>query len=377
MVNYINGAIRESIEKGKALMSKIPGARDLGIHFAALANTANGDIDELNKDLDFLYSDPAYNDPQNLKSKFQIFRSLTGKLSKIENVVIAAISRKSDDDEFVNKLVYQICNEINYPLPSPAASCLSQKYYHIYPEYNLICIPLLEAEFLLHIPDIYHELGHPLIMIQNNPKTEHFRNNLGYFNLEVKKYFDEEIKRREMNATNNAEIDVLYAWKDNWLQIWSMELFCDLFAAITLGPAYLWSNLHMCTKLSWDVYKVPSQKGAHPPGEARMKAALYGLELIGFEDEAQVIKEKWEEFKKIIDQKKSSDFSIALPESLLKRAAEFCITGTKQIGCQIATKTTTDKVNLLLNNAWKEFWINPEAFFSWEQNAVKQFKESL
>ena len=133
----------------------------------------------------------------------------------------------------------------------------------------------------------------------------------------------------------------------------------------------------MCTKLSWDVYKVPSQKGAHPPGEARMKAALYGLELIGFEDEAQVIKEKWEEFKKIIDQKKSSDFSIALPESLLKRAAEFCITGTKQIGCQIATKTTTDKVNLLLNNAWKEFWINPEAFFSWEQNAVKQFKESL
>jgi len=377
MVNYINGAIRESIEKGKALMSKIPGARDLGIHFAALANKANSEINDLNDELDFLYSDPAYNDPKNLRSKFLTFRSLTGKLSKIENVVIAAISRKSEDDEFVNKLVYQICNEINYPLPSPAASCLSQKYYHIYPEYNLICIPLLEAEFLLHIPDIYHELGHPLIMIQNNPKTEKFRNNLGYFNLEVKKYFDEEIKRREMNATSNAEIETLYAWKNNWLQVWSMELFCDLFATITLGPAYLWSNLHMCTKLAWDVYKVPSQKGAHPPGEARMKVAIFGLELIGFQDEANTIKGKWEEFKKIIDQKKSSDFSIALPESLLKRAAEFCLTGTQQIGCQIAKKETSDKVNLLLNDAWAEFWKQPETFFSWEQNALKQFKESL
>lgn len=377
MVKYINGAIRESIQKGNALMAKIPGARDLGIYFSALANKAVTEIGQLNDALDFLYSDTAYNDPKNLRSKFMTFKSLTNQLSKIENVVIAAISRATNDDEFVNKLVYEVCSEINYPLPQPAASCLSQKYYHIYPEYNLICIPLLEAEFLLHLPDIYHELGHPLIMMQTNPKTEQFRRNLGYFNLEVKKYFDEEIRRREMNATNNADTEILYTWKSNWLEAWSMELFCDLFATITLGPAYLWSNLHMCTKLSWDIYKVPSQKGAHPPGEARMKTCLVALELIGFEEDAKKVREKWEEFKTIIDQKKSSDFSIALPENLLKRAAEFCLTGAQQIGCQVASKGNTDKVNQLLNNAWTEFWRDPDAFSDWEQAAVREFKEKL
>jgi hypothetical protein len=186
MENYINGAIREAIGKGKALMSKIPGSRKLGTHFASLANFANAEIGVIIDALDSLLGDPDYSDPKNLKSKFSRFKQLSGILSNIENIVIAAMSRKSDDDDFVNKLVQEICKEINYPLPPPVASCLSQKYYHIYPYYGLICIPLLESEFVLHIPDLYHELGHPLIE-QSNPKVEAFQQNLGYFNLRVQK----------------------------------------------------------------------------------------------------------------------------------------------------------------------------------------------
>jgi hypothetical protein len=112
--------------------------------------------------------------------------------SVVENYTAAdgGHRRKAADDEFVNKLVFEICNEINYPLPTPVASCLSQKYYHIYPDFNLLCIPLLESEFLLHIPYIYHEICHPLLSF-DNPKVEPFQKNLGSFNVEVKKYFDE------------------------------------------------------------------------------------------------------------------------------------------------------------------------------------------
>src|ERR1700676_1487870 len=162
MKNYINGAIKEAIWKGRALMAKIPGARNLGRYFTSLATVANREIDQLITELDYLYSDPDYNDVINIREKFSRFKQLSGRLSDIENVVIAAMSRKAQDDEYVNELVYEICREINYPLQNPVASCLSQKYYHIYPDYNLICIPLLESEFVLHIPDIYHELGHPL-----------------------------------------------------------------------------------------------------------------------------------------------------------------------------------------------------------------------
>lgn len=377
MVNYIHGAIREAIGKGKALMSKIPGSRTLGSHFASLANFANNEIGEIIDALDSLLVDLDYSDPKNLKSKFLKFKKLSGMLSKIENVVIAAMSRKSADDDFVNKLVQEICSEINYPLPPPVASCLSQKYYHIYPDYGLICIPLLESEFVLHIPDLYHELGHPLIEL-DNPKVEAFKNNLGYFNLFVKRHFDEEIKRREINKIDANVYDPIYIYKDSWLQKWSIEFFCDLYATYMLGPAYLWSNLHMCTKMSWDLCKTPIHEiTTHPAGDARMRCCLIALEELGFTAEAQQIKSKWEEFMQIIGQKRSDEYFIAFPEKILKSAAEFCLTGIKQINCQVASPDTKDKVSRLLNDSWQQFWKDPQVFFEWERNEISKFKETL
>jgi hypothetical protein len=376
MTSYINGAIIEAIEKGKALMFKIPGARELGLYFPSLATIANRDIEYIIHELDYLYTDVDYSDPVNIKQKFSRFKQLSGKLSEIENVVIAAMSRMTADDEFVNKLVFEICKEINYPLQTPVASCLSQKYYHIYPYYNLVCIPLLESEFVLHIPDIYHELGHPLISM-DNPKVEVFQKNLGLFNIEVKRYFEEEIKRRELNKRNN-DFNPLFVWKDSWLENWSTELFCDLYAVYTLGPAYAWSNIHMCTKMSWDVYKIPAfQKSSHPPDEARMKAILFGLQEIGFSRDVKEISQQWDQFKQIVGQKKPQDFSLAVPERLLKLAVEFCLVGTKQIGCEIAEKGMDKKVNSLLNKSWRQFWKDPSLFREWEKKALQEFKRSL
>ena len=377
MVNYINGAIREAIGKGRALMIKIPGSRTLGSHFASLANFANSEIGVIITAVDHLLTDLDYSDPKNLKSKFSKFKQLSGMLSKIENVVIAAMNRKSDDDDFVNKLVQQICIEINYPLPPPVASCLSQKYYHIYAEYGLICIPLLESEFVLHIPDLYHELGHPLIAL-DNPKVEAFQNNLGYFNLAVRKHFEEEIKRREINKVIVSKNDPIYIYKDSWAQKWAVELFCDLFATYMLGPAYLWSNLHMCTKMSWEVYKTPTHDiTTHPPGDARMRCCMIALEEIGFIEEAKAIKTKWEEFIGIVGQKHSDEYAIAFPEKILKIATEFSLIGIKEIGCQITAQNTQDKVNRLLNDSWKQFWDDPLSFYEWERTTVSTFKEHL
>lgn len=377
MINYINGAIKEAIEKGKVLMSKIPRARELGLYFSPLATVANGEIQDIIDGLDYLYSDVDLSDKKNLKQKFLRFRQLSGKLSEIENVVIAAMNRKTIDDEFVNKLVFEICREIEYPLQSPVASCLSQKYYHIYPHYNLLCIPLLESDFVLHIPDIYHELGHPLIAM-DNPKTEGFRMNLGRFNAIVRKHFDDEIKRRDLNKSVTSDYDPLLIYKGAWLENWSIELFCDLFATFTLGPAYAWSNIHMCTKMSWDVYRLPVfQKTSHPPDEARMKAIDIALRLIKCVKEADEIKAKWEEFKDIIGQKQSTEFPIAIPEKLLSQAAELCQIGTKEVGCEIYDPNQDKKVSKLLNSSWQEFWKSPDLFVDWEKQMVKDFKSTF
>lgn len=377
MRTYINGAIKEAIGKGRALMSKIPGARELGVYFPSLAAIANLEIGKLIDEFDYLYNDTDYNDPRNIRQKFSKFKQLAARMADIENIVIAAMSRMDKDDEFVNKLVSGISQEINYPLPTPVASCLSQKYYHIYPEFNLVCIPLLESDFLLHIPDLYHELGHPLLSL-DNPKVEAFQNNLGMFNVEVRRHFDEEIKRRELSRTKDVDFDPIFVWKESWLENWSNELFCDLFATFTLGPAYAWSNLHMCTKMSWEVYRIPAfARSTHPPDDARMTCIGYALEQLGFKEDARQIRAKWEQFKEIIDQKKPADFSNAVPDKLLRSAVEFCLVGTKQIGCDIAAPTPTGKVNSLLNAAWAQFWRDPEGFYEWERQAVADLKKSI
>lgn len=378
MDRYINGAIREAISKGTALKSKIPGARDLGLFFSSLANTANREIDDINQALDHLYNDSAYNDTKTRREKFSRFKTLSGKLSEIENVVIAAMSRKAIDDEFINKLLYEICKEINYPLPTPVASCLSQRYYHIYPYYNLICIPLLESEFALHLPDIYHELGHPLAMLEN-PKVYAFQNNLGYFNVEVRKYFQEEMKRRKLNKANTSDFDPMQIWLDCWTSSWSAELFCDLFATFTLGPAYAWSNIHMCTKMSWESYKVPTfQRSKHPPDEARMRVIIHGLKLMrGFEKDIEEIETKWKEFKEIVNPKETTEFAQAVPDKLLKQAAEFCLLGVRQIGCELATPQPEKLVATFLSDCWKQFWKDPTSFTEWEQSTVTNFREKL
>lgn len=383
MQQYINGAIKEGIEKGRALMGKIPGAKDLGLYFSPLATVANREINDIIGELDYLYIDVDLGDAKNIRQKFSRFKQLSGRLSEIENVLIAAMNRKSPDDEFVNKLVYEICGEINYPLQSPVASCLSQTYYHIYPHYNLLSIPLLESDFILHLPDIYHELGHPLIAM-DNPKNAPFQQNLGRFIIEVRKYFDAEIKRRELNKSSGTdksatfEVERLYVWKDSWLEDWAIEFFCDLFAVYTLGPSYAWSNIHMCVKMSWEVYRIPLlQKTSHPPGEARMKAIAIALGLINCKTEATQIMTKWEEFKTIIAPKKVQQFSLAIPEKLLALAAEYCLVGVKQIGCEIYSSSKKNKVGNLLNSAWSKFWESPEAFTEWEKTAVVDFKRTF
>jgi len=378
MHKYIDGAIIEAIAKARKLKEKIPGASKLNIYFSPLVTTANHETDIIINDLINLFQDRDYGKPESLKQKFLQYKKKVGNLTFLENVVIAAISRSHIDDEYANKLVEQICKEINYPIQKPVVSCLSQKYYHIYSNYNLLCIPLLESDFLLHIPDIYHELSHPLLAL-DNPKLENFQYQLGFFNKQVLGIFDEEIERRERNAMNEAKmIDFLYIWRDSWIQKWSMEIFCDLFGIYTLGPAYAWSNIHLCIKLSHNVYDIPYIAiSTHPPDDARMNCMFQALELMGYKKEKDEIRGKWNKFIDLFNYQKRAEYSMAVPEILIESASVFAFEGVKQLGCNIATFNDNDIIKPLLNDAWKVFWSDPNSFVSWEISSVEKLKRTL
>lgn len=379
MLEYVNGAIVESIERARMLKAKFPDAKKSSIHFEQLTAKANSEIDQVIQQLITLFHDVDYSKPGNVQEKFSKLKSIIGELQVLENVIVAAINRQTEDDNYVNLLVRKICMEVNYPLPIPVASGLSQNYYRIFPYYNLLCVPLLEADFLLHLPDLYHELGHPLLAL-DNPKVERYQEAWGKFNRDIKKYFNDEINRIILNkfGSNEKEIKMRYAWRDSWVKGWSEEFFCDLFATYTLGPAYAWSNLHMCVKMDWDVFDIPYRGiSSHPPSDARMKAMLHALKLMGYAEEAANILIKWDEFVSIIGANPSPEYHIAIQDKFLKSIAEYAMQGMRDINCAMAHENANGDILNMLNGAWISFWENPTEFSVLEKELVKSLKGTV
>lgn len=377
MLDYLDGAIAEALSKARAMKAKIPGASHLLQDFEPLAMRAESEIDTAIDGLLFLRDEPAYRDPANIKQKASEYRQIVGGLSMLENAVIAAIARSHPDDTYVNQLVRAICREIGYPIRKPVASCLSRTYYHIYSEYGLLCMPLLESDFLLHIADIYHELGHPLIQL-DHPNLEAFKHELGKFNALAKRHFTEQIALYERNTSRQDMIEMLYVWRFCWILKWSVEFFCDLFGLYTLGPAYAWSNLHLCVKTSNDVYDVPHfEVTSHPPDESRMQALFHALNLLGYQDECGQIEAKWEEFKSTMQFTKQAEYDHAIPDVLLEQLAVSAFEAVKALGCQLAWPGKQGPIAAMLNEAWAIFWQNPANFPEWEQQRVTEFKISI
>ena len=376
-MDYLDGAIAEALIKARTLKAKIPGSARILPDFEALATRAESEIDGVIGQLETLHEDPDYQDPVNLKQKVSRYRQIVGGLSILENVVVAAIARSHVDDAYVNRLVRAICREIDYPIQKPVASCLSQSYYHIYSSYNLLCMPLLESDFLLHIPDIYHELCHPLIQI-DNPNLQRFQLELGKFMVFARKHFAKQIEHYELSKSRKGTVAMLYIWRDCWIEKWSVEFFCDLFGVYTLGPAYAWSNLHLCLKISTDVYDVPHfAVTSHPPDEARMQALFYALTLLGYQDDCRLIEQRWTEFKTTMQLHKQAEYDLAVPDLLLQQIAVSALEAVKTLPCRLAMPNDKGPIAAMLNEAWAVFWQSPLDFPTWEQQTVKTFKTNL
>lgn len=376
MQNYINGAILEAIQKADALKGKIPGSGKQHTFFDQLTSKAESEIDSIKNYLQYLLNDVDFQNPTILKEKFTTYKELYGRLSLLENVVIAALTRSHEDDVYVNKLVEVICREVQYPITKPVASCLSKTYYHIYPDYNLLCLPLLEADFLLHIPDIYHELAHPIISHTDNPKVKKFQDEQGKLNSKAKKYFDEIISKENRNGKRQNLINFYQYWKFSWMQNWSTEFFCDLYGIYTLGPAFAWSNLHLCVKMSNNIFKIPyGYTTSHPPDDARMQVMFIGLELIGFSDESHKIRDKWNEFKAIKDAEETEYYDFCIPLNLLEQTAIHALEATRSINSNIVNLDSMGKIATLLNDAWSIFWDDQNYFIEWEREQVDDLKK--
>lgn len=373
---YINAAIRQAQERAKILKGKISQTLRAP-ELIALHQTCQDRIDQTINDLEVLLTDPLILRKDLVQERIRLFRRMLADLTLLETTAIAALIRSHEDDIALSKLVFQIHKEINYPLPPPTVTCLSREYFSINTSLRLLEVPLAESDFLLHLPDLYHEIAHLLIAARNNPRIVPYQTEYGKFLALASQHFENE-RAANIRSTGPKEyfsqaLDLLEYF---WIRGWANEIFSDLFAVYTLGPAYAWAHFHLTAGRDVDPYdvQIPGFM-SHPPDQARMEAMLIGLDLLAFKSQAAEIQQKWEALIKATGVKPGPMYRRACPRELLERAAIHALEGTNLIGCCIVHNGTSSPVHDLLNTAWEKFWAAPNDYHAWEREAIAKLKQ--
>jgi hypothetical protein len=235
---------------------------------------------------------------------------------------------------------------------------------------NLLCVPLTEGRVLLHLPDLYHEIAHPLLRAVNNPVVEPFKHAHDQVMQAALTYLDGELRAQERRRGPAQMLHTLECWVRSWVS-WSIEFLCDLFAAFTVGPAFAWSHLHLAIKRGSDPYAVPFYAPtSHPPDAARMSVVLKALARCGFTAEVVDVEERWQEFVALLGTKAEPEYCRCFPNQLLDEMCRAAQEGVAGIGCRIASPLSRETVYGVLNQAWSEFWRDPAGYGAWEQTAV-------
>lgn len=375
MNDYFQGAVRQLVERGQLLISMIP--TGLSREFHRLEDTCRERLGDVLDDLNKLTSDPRMLLPGNQPERLRQFKRAIWQMDLLETVCIAALERAKDSDKYLNRLVERIRIEIAYPMLPPVVTPLSQSYFQTYPKFNLMLVPLSEGHFLLHLPDLYHELAHPLLMTRYDRRVQPFKDAFIDVIDSVTRYIEDELEREKRGGGPPLLGLYLQQWLRYWMLNWTTEFFCDLFAVYTLGPAYAWSHLHLSATRGGDPFTVPTMNSAsmtHPADAARMAAILQGLQLAGFAEEATQVDAKWDDLVSATGAAPDAEYRRCFPKRIIDMIAEKVLIGVREMKCRIAAPDTNGVVHRTLNAAWMEFWREPAAYAEWEKTTVENLR---
>lgn len=372
---YLEVAIRQHQERGQRLLERIPKPHKLPQEFHPLVQLSKREIGSILDNLGLLISNPAMQQTKNQPERLRRFRRAVKDLSLLETTCIAALERYTVDDQFLSQLITHVTREIAYPLLPPMVTSLSQDYFHIYPYFNLLFVPLVEGDFLLHLPDLYHELAHPLVTERHDPSVRPFQMRLLEMLDIVSDYLEQE-RQKELRGRGGPKQFTYYlqVWAKSWLD-WAVELFCDLYAVYTIGPAFGWAHLHLFMKRGDKAYHVPLfASSSHPADHARMQTILCGLRLADFNDQADKIERKWNDLLKMSVPAPEPEYQRCFPQNILEQFAQKAYEATLELKCETVTPSSTHPIYSLLNEAWEVFWTKPHQYIDWERDAVRELK---
>ncbi|SPP92794.1 hypothetical protein [Bradyrhizobium vignae] len=372
---YLAVSARQLASRGRLLLGKIP--RNLPLHYGPIITTTQT---RLNRSIEDLLAFAEQNHPAPSSGLRQRqFRRLVEDLDLIEMVALTALERTTPEDLFLTPFVNAICKELAYPLLPPVVTASSSQYFFIYSDFHLLFVPLMEGHFLLHLPDLYHELAHPLLASthRNDPLTEPIRAALWDLTTEAGRHFESQIAAVHRGRTPRDIGDLSRSAEFSWAAAWGAEFFCDIFATCTVGPAFAWSHLHLHSKRGQrqPAYSVPEfGTSSHPADDARMQVILSTLRRLGFDEVAGEISQLWRSLVRVAEPTVPPEFARCYPTELLELCVDKAMEATPAMSCHLAGPVLTGAVRGVLNEAWTRLWERPSEYLDWERETVGKLR---
>lgn len=382
MKYYLSSLIQEQINRGLCLKELIHRPLEYPV-LSGLAERCKLIIDTNIEQLKFLLEELEEREENDVRDVFREIRVCARAIELVEYFGISALSYESRDIGYLNNLIFKIHKEIKLPLNPPSVACISTKYYYFHPFTNVIFVPVGESRFLLHLPDVFHEIGHEVLSEKDNELS--LRKISESYQIAIRtitSYYDRLMKKK-MRETGPRAIPatiahIHYQWKTYWIN----EFFCDLFALYTLGSAYTWAHFHLTTKKSEDVYEFsPILPRSHPSDDSRMKMLAIGMKKIGLGNQVSTILSRWNEIPLVANTQPVIEYQYAYPDDLMNDVADLFLNGLKEAGFALVSEKTIgsqdDSIVGVLNRAWALFWEDPQAFTKWEAQTVQKLKSQL
>lgn len=371
MEAYLDGALQDLEERIRYLKGRVRPKQ--GRSNDALIKTCREHLDYAASRSRVLREDPKWRQPAAASSRYREFRALVGILDELEYTVVQVLVRWDDADDRANDLVNAIADEIKYPLPSPVAACQSREYYRIYPALGLLLIPPAENASLLHLPDLYHELAHPLLLEDNDPQLEPLRRSFLSCWNQAQTYIHSEIEAESVRRQSPRSFRLyLEGWRQSW-RSWLVEFFCDAFAAYVLGPAYVWAHFHLTAKRGVDPYSVPlGAQSTHPADAARFEVLREVLKVTEWSGDAAAIAQRWQSLMNLGGSVPTPEYQRCFPNNLLIDIAAAASAAIAKVGCPAASAANPAKIGGTLTEAWNVFWREPTAYRDWQRQQLIQ-----
>jgi hypothetical protein len=308
------------------------------------------------------------------------YQDLAHEVTIVEELALPVLLRYNNHDHLSARWVTALLREIGHPEGlMPIVTATSDHYYWAYPELRIIGIPAGDVGGILGWPDVIHESAHILI-----PEQQEL---LAGFTQRVDRYFQHQRERLiDMGASQHESRWLSIAqirWGERQEGTWRVEFAADLVAAYTAGASYAWQHLRLTANHSSAPYDPsPGQLVAdHPAAQARLDAVLEMLNLLGLNDDAARIRQRWNDLLKISwGDPRPIGYEQYYPPELLQQLARTIYEGCQRIGLVPWTAQRADSsqsIVQLIDEAWRMFLSNPKTYNAWERQAIARLNKQL